>query len=128
MDNIDKIKGLAEKYELKLLLQFGSSVTGKMHKESDVDVAYLSSRELSLREEASFVIELMPILKNKFIDIVNIHKAPPLLLYAISRQGKILYQATPTKFHEFRAYAFKRYIEAKPLFELMEERLLAAKS
>ena len=47
-----KIEEVAEKYQLKLVLLFGSRVDGKIHKESDYDVAYLSNRKLSFEEES----------------------------------------------------------------------------
>ena len=106
-----------------MLLQFGSSVTGKPHKESDADIAYLSRRNLTIREEAEIIIRLMPVLKNKNIDLVNIHMASPLLLYALARDGRVIYESSPFEFYNLRAYAFKRYVEAKPLFELKAERM-----
>src|SRR3989344_1573529 len=118
-----ELGAVAEKHGLKLLVLFGSSATGKTHKESDIDVAYLAKKDLELSEEARLIIELMPILKSQSVDLVNIHLAPPLLLYAISDHGQVLYQADPLNFYELRAYAFKRYVEAKPLFELKERRL-----
>jgi len=120
-----KLEKLAAKYELELLVLFGSAVTGKTHKESDADVAYLSKKPLTLREESEMSVALQPILKNRTIDLVNIRMAPPLLLYAITDHGKILYQSDPLVFYELRAYAFKRYIEAEPLFELKKQRLKA---
>ena len=118
-----ELGAVAEKHGLKLLVLFGSSATGKTHKESDIDVAYLAKKDLELSEEARLIIELMPILKSQSVDLVNIHLAPPLLLYAIADHGKVLYQADPLNFYELQAYAFKRYVEAKPLFELKERRL-----
>jgi len=120
-----KLEKLAAKYELELLVLFGSAVTGKTHKESDADVAYLSKKPLTLREESEMSVALQPILKNRTIDLVNIRMAPPLLLYAITDHGKVLYQSDPLVFYELRAYAFKRYIEAEPLSELKKQRLKA---
>ncbi|RJQ31015.1 nucleotidyltransferase domain-containing protein [Candidatus Parcubacteria bacterium] len=40
----EKIKNMAEKYGLKLVLLFGSRVKGKVHEESDYDIAYLSDK------------------------------------------------------------------------------------
>src|SRR3989338_1817513 len=122
-----ELKKLTAKYALELLVFFGSSVTSNTHKESDADVAYLSKKPLKLMEEAELAVKLQPILKNRTIDLVNIHMAPPLLLYAISNYGQVLYQSHPLKFYELRAYAFKRYVEAMPLFKLQEERINAIK-
>ena len=115
---------MAKKYGLKLFVLFGSSITGKTHKESDIDVAYLGTQNLTIREEAKIMISLAPILKNKNVDLINIHMAPPLLLYAIAKNGKVLYASNPLEFYRLRAYAFKRYIENKPLFELKQKKLL----
>jgi len=120
-----ELEQLAKKYGITLLLLFGSTVKGQTHKESDADVAYLSKKPLTLREESEMSVALQPILKNRTIDLVNIRMAPPLLLYAITDHGKILYQSDPLVFYELRAYAFKRYIEAEPLFELKKQRLKA---
>lgn len=118
----EELKKVAEKYGLKLLVLFGSSVTGKTHKESDLDVAYLSARTLTIREEAELIVKLGPILKSNLVDLANISLASPLLLYALAQDGKALYESNPFEFYNLRAYAFKRYIEAAPIFQLQAER------
>ena len=120
-----KLKEFAGEYGIELLLLFGSQVDGKTHKESDADVAYMSKKPLTIREESELMVKLQPVLKNNKVDLVNIHTAPPLLLYAITNRGSVLYQSDPLAFYQLRAYAFKRYVEAEPLFELKEQRLKA---
>lgn len=122
----NQLRAVAEKYKIRLFVLFGSTATGKTHKTSDADIAYLSARALTIREEAEIIIALSPILKNNRIDLVNLHRAPPLLLYAITKDGKTLYATDPLEFYGLCAYAFKRYIEAKPLFRLKNERLKLA--
>ncbi|HEY4495676.1 MAG TPA: nucleotidyltransferase domain-containing protein [Candidatus Paceibacterota bacterium] len=117
-----ELQKVAEKYHLRLLLVFGSAVTGRTHKESDLDVAYLSARALTIREEAELIVAIGPILKNNCVDLANISLAPPLLLYALAQNSEILYELNPFEFYNLRAYAFKRYIEAAPIFQLQAER------
>ena len=117
---IDKI---AQKYSLELLLLFGSQVSGKTSKESDFDVAYLSKEDLDLEKEAELIVDLAPLFKSENIDLVNIKKAPPLLLYAITRNCRIIFEKEPLMFANLRAYAFKKYIETKPLYELKFKKL-----
>ena len=74
-----KIKELAGKYHLSLVLLFGSRATGKIHARSDFDVAYLSEKPLDLMDEARMLCDLMPIFRSDKIDLVNLKKAPPLL-------------------------------------------------
>lgn len=111
------IKKIAQKYSLKLILLFGSRASGKNYKDSDFDVAYLSKKDLNLSNESKLIIELSPIFKNENIDLVNLKYAPPLLLYAITKNCRIVYEENPLIFPTTRAYAFKKYIETKPLYE-----------
>lgn len=115
-----KIKKIAKKYGLKLVLLFGSQATKKIHKQSDIDIAFLSEKKLSLNEEVNLIFDLTQILRSENIDLVNLRTAPPLLLYAISRHSVVLYQKNALIFPEFCAYAFKYYVEAKPIFELQK--------
>lgn len=123
--NKDKklLKKIAQKYFLELLLLFGSQASKIIHKESDFDVAYLNERDLTLEEEAELIIRLSPIFKSENIDLVNLKKAPPLLFYAIFENCEILYEKEPLIFANLRAYAFKKYIETKPLYKIKFQRL-----
>jgi len=117
------LKKLAQKYQLELLLLFGSRVSKKNLKGSDFDIAYLAKKDLNLNEEAKLIIELSPIFKSENIDLVNLKKAPPLLFYAITKECKVLFESKPLIFASLRAYAFKKYIETKSLYEEKFRRL-----
>lgn len=113
------IKEIAQHYSLRLLLLFGSQVEGKkLHSESDFDVAYLSAKKLDLRQEARMMTELAPVFRSENTDLVNLKNASPLLFYAVFKKCKVLYQENDLIFPSYRAYAFKKYVEAKPLYEL----------
>ena len=120
------IKKLAQKYSLDLLLLFGSQISGKTHKESDFDFAYLSSRKLDLDQEGQLINDLLFLVEKRderVINLVNIKKAVPLLLYAMTSQSQLLYEKEPATFAALRAYSFKKYIETKPLYQMRAERL-----
>lgn len=122
MDLSQKDKKLLEKivqeYSLKLILLFGSQVSGNTHKESDYDVAYLSVRKLDLLEEANLIIDIAPIFKSENVDLVNLNASPPFLLYKITQECQVIYTHDALAFPSLRAYAFKKYVEeAKPLLE-----------
>lgn len=123
--NPKKLQELAKKYDLRLLLLFGSRAGDPkfLHKESDFDVAYLSEKKLDLWEESKLICDLMPVFKSEKVDLVNLENAPPLLFYAIFKKCQVLYANNPLLFYYFRAYAFKKYIEAKPLYEERGKRL-----
>lgn len=114
---------IAQKYSLELVLLFGSRAQKKNHRESDFDIAYLSKKDLNLKEESKLIVELAPIFQSENIDLVNLRKAPPLLFYAIAKDCKALYERSPLSFANLRAYSFKKYIETKSLYEEKFKRL-----
>ncbi len=118
-----KITELAHKYGLRLVLLFGSQATGQIHKESDIDVAYLPKESLDFNQECYLNYEFTNIFRQDRVDTVDIKKAPPLLMYAVFDRPKILFQIDDKVFSIYQAYAFKRYIEAKPIFEERARRL-----
>lgn len=112
-----KIEEIAGKYHLTLILLFGSRATGRIHKESDFDVAYLPKKDLGFDKENYLNYEFTNIFQHDRVDTVDIIKAPPLLLYAIFKECQILYKEDDLIFPTRRAYAIKKYIEAKPILE-----------
>ena len=121
----DLIERIAAQYFLELLLLFGSRASGRNYQGSDFDVAYLGSKNLDLEEETKLIFNLAPIFKSENIDLVNLKKAPPLLFYAIFNNCQIIYEKEFLLFPSLRAYAFKKYIETKPLYEEKFKRLQA---
>lgn len=117
------IQKIVKKYALDLLLLFGSRAVGTAHGKSDFDIAYLSRKNLTLQMEANLINGLTPVFKSENIDLVNLKMANPLLFYAIFQNCQTLYAKDDLIFPRQRAYAFKQYIETKPLYELKFKRL-----
>lgn len=118
----DKIKQIAEKYDLELVLLFGSQASGKTHFASDFDIAILGQKQISFEGEIKIQYEFIKLLKIDAVDIVDIRKARPLLLYQIfCKPHKILFSVDLEIYYQYKIYALKSYIEAKPLFKLTEK-------
>ena len=122
---------LANKYELKLIILFGSQVSGRTHKESDYDVAFLSEKELSLEKESGFMYGLMPILKirdERLVNIVDMKTVGPLMLYSITNKGQVLFERKPSLFLSLKLYAWKVFIDTQSFrnnyFRIVKERVL----
>jgi len=116
-----KIDKLAEKYHLKLVLLFGSQATGKIHKKSDFDVAYLPEKNLSYDNEIDINFQLTNIFKHDRVDTVDINKSNPLLLFQISKNSILLY-GNEQNLLKFKLYVFNTYNDYAPYFE-MEKKL-----
>ncbi len=115
----NKIEEIAQKYQLKLILLFGSRATGRVHKESDFDIAYLANMDFT--EEDRFATELMEVFRSEKIDIVNLKRAQPVLMKQIFDSHIILFCGDFKIYSLYQIYAIKKYIEAKPLFKLRDE-------
>ena len=117
------VKKIAEAMGLSLVLLFGSQATGKTHRESDVDIAYLSDKSLDLMTEARLMVDLMPIFESSAVDVVDLKKAPPLLMKLIFDHHKVLFCRDYGKYFAYLMYAKRRYREAASLFAMRDKAL-----
>jgi len=115
-DNNDEIEAIAKKFNLKLLILFGSYAKGLNRENSDIDLAFESYKALSYDEEMNLLLNLSLYFRTEKVDLVNIKKADPLLLYQIAKYGRPLYGST-NDFVEFKCYASFRYADTQFLRE-----------
>ena len=71
-------------------------------------------------EEAKLICDLMPIFKSEKVDLVNLKKAPPLLMKEIFNSRRVLFCQDKKVYCTYQIYSMKRYAEATSLFELRE--------
>lgn len=120
--NTEKIKPdiekLAQKYHLTLVVLFGSQARGTTHAKSDVDLAFSSETNLSPYDVAKMQLEFTQRLKFKDIELVDLRNASPLLLREVTRHAIVLHEKDHSKFARLKMYAFKRFVETKPLLDL----------
>ncbi len=97
---------------LQLVLLFGSLPSGKAHKQSDIDLAFLFDRPANVLELTNRVIRL---LHTDNIDVVDLRRASSLLKFSIAKTAKVLYEKSPGTFNEFCSLAFRMYVDTKKL-------------
>lgn len=119
-----KIKQLAKKYGIDLVLLFGSAVRGKQHAKSDLDIAVLfgDGQDHSLKRYSKLLGELQEVFPDQKVDLSVINHADPLFLKQITDNCKLLFGAS-RRLQELRLYAFKRFQDHLPYFQ-MEERFV----
>jgi len=113
-----EIEEVAQKYDLKLILLFGSQASGKTHKKSDADIALIfdekKRKDLPLDDQLSIFAALSRvIIKNLDISVVN--HANPLLLKQIYFSSQLLF-GSEKDYYNFRLYAFNRFNDYAPYF------------
>jgi predicted nucleotidyltransferase len=117
MDPAD-LDRVAHAHGIRLILLFGSSVTGKTHPRSDVDVAVLLERpDLSLEDHARLLGDLQHIFPRQELDLAILNRADPLFLKKILEHCRLLHGA-PRDLARLRLYAFKRYHDHRKYLEL----------
>ncbi len=109
---------IAKRYGVRLVLQFGSSVTGRDHARSDVDIAVLLEQPtVSSAEYAQLLHELQRHFPDREVDLALINRADPLFLKKITDHCEILYGPVE-EVHRLKIYAFKRYQDHRRYFEM----------
>ncbi len=125
----EQLARVAAAHGIELVVQFGSTVAGGVHSQSDLDLAVLLTEVPdSYAGEASVMAALQPCFRGSRLDLTILNRADPLLLHHIAEQGRLLH-GSRNRWEEFRAYAFRRYQDHRRFLELERdyvERALAA--
>jgi len=118
ISNLQKLKiaKIAKKFHLKLIVVFGSFVSGKNRVDSDLDIAILGIKEISFSEQINLINEFSRVF-NKNIDLSILNNVNPLLLFEVSKNSILLY-GSREDFLKFKLYAFKVYNDYTPYFEM----------
>jgi predicted nucleotidyltransferase len=117
------LEDIANKYDLELILMFGSQVNDSTHSESDIDIAVYSKKPITEEKKIQLVYELALILKNERVDLVDIKMVSPLLKKKIFENYRVLYQKERFLVYQLELSALKEFKESKVLYDIRHERL-----
>jgi len=118
------LERVARAQGIRLLLQFGSTVTGRVHAKSDVDVAVLLDRpRQTLDERGAMVHHLQALFPDRELDLAVLNHADPLFLEQVMDTARMLY-GTDADLRRLQLLAFKRYQDHRKYLEL-ERRFVA---
>ncbi|MDF0652048.1 MAG: nucleotidyltransferase domain-containing protein [Nitrospira sp.] len=115
---VSRLRELAQRFRVRLILQFGSTVTGTTHDRSNLDLAVQFESS-----HASFqtVLEMQEALQARFpgskIDLAILNRADPLFLKKIVESCRILF-GMPQDLARLRLHAFKAHQDFRPYLEL----------
>jgi len=118
-----KIGDLAEKYQLDLILMFGSRAIGNIHPESDVDIAVYGTQVFYETEKVQFTYHLCNIFRTNDIDLVDLRTAPPRLKYEVFKNCKVLFQRDPMLLYKLELANLHEIEELEILDRIRRERL-----
>lgn len=121
MSRADEIAVIAARFRIVLLVRFGSSVSGRMHARSDIDLGVLLEREPPGFDEFGELLHaLQQIFPEREVDLAILDTADPLFLKKVTESCELLF-GSPRRLAELRIHAFKRYQDHRR-FLAMEQR------
>lgn len=116
---------IARQFGVDLILQFGSTVGGRLHARSDVDVGVRFAGDVpSLSTVAELQQELQRLVPDREVDLAIINRADPLFLYQMVSRCALLH-GSPRRLAELKMYAFRRYQDHRR-FLALERRYVRA--
>jgi|GEM_PF-1783599 len=107
--NQTDLPGWCQNHQIDLCILFGSSVSGRVHPNSDVDIAISSQSNDLAVIKVQLIGELTDIFQAE-IDLIILHAdMSPLLLYEIMIKGQPLFVSNREILIEKQIYAIKLY-------------------
>lgn len=120
---------IARRHGARLLVQFGSTVSGRVHDASDVDVAVFFEGDPTYTRLGGLLADLEPIFRGRVVDLGLLNRADPLFLKKVLENTRLL-AGSPRDLARLRLYAFRRYQDHRRFLRLEErhlDRFLAAR-
>lgn len=125
-----QLEQLASRYQLDLVILFGSIVSGREHAGSDLDIAVRHAVQIMpYKEYADLSRDLHETFPGRKVDLSFINHADPLFLKKITENCRLLY-GDPAKLRDLKLYAFKRYQDHRRFLDMERdfvERFLSEK-
>jgi predicted nucleotidyltransferase len=121
---------IARRHRVRLLLQYGSTVSGRTHGASDVDVAVLFEGEASFDRLGGLLADLEGVFPGRDVDLGLLNHADPLFLKKVLESARLL-AGSARDLASLRLYAFRRYQDHRRFLRLEErhvERFLAERA
>lgn len=119
----EKLNNFAEKTGIRFVVLFGSQAGEKVAKESDFDIAVSLKNGQSIFEDLNKYSEMLEnfaeilFAGDNKIDLTDLSNANILLRYEITSKGVLLF-GNAQDYEDFKAFSFRDYVDARPLFEL----------
>lgn len=111
--NGQKLKRLAQRYSVSLLVLFGSEAKGARREDSDVDLAVWIEKKLSPKREIALMAEMSGLFPGRTTDVAILNESSPPLRFEVSKVGVPLYEERPGAFLRFQLMAVRQYWETE---------------
>lgn len=101
------IKILKSEYNLEAIVLFSSYARNTQNKESDIDIAIKSDKEININEIREKIEDFLKI----DVDLINLDKINDSFKYEILISGKTLYCKDKLKFELYKLDMYRNFLE-----------------
>ncbi|GGB69634.1 type VII toxin-antitoxin system MntA family adenylyltransferase antitoxin [Fictibacillus barbaricus] len=99
---------LREKIDPYLMVLFGSAAKGTDRSDSDIDIAFLSDRDLDDYDRFMLSQDLASLI-HKEVDLIDLNKASTVFAVQVIGSGRVLFSKDEKKRMEFEMKTLKMY-------------------
>jgi predicted nucleotidyltransferase len=117
----EKLQPLFRRPDIRLVVVFGSRVSGQVRKSSDLDIAILGDRPLDTVDLTNLVMQLVGFSE---VDMVDLSRCSPTLAMIVATRGKVLCERAPGDFASFCSLSLRRYEDARKMRAAQKEAIL----
>lgn len=127
----DRVAHALQPYSLKFAYIFGSSLTGSLHEESDIDIAAYIDAALPAAEHSRHLQALISPLAQALavpaeaLDLALLNRAPLLLQHVVITEGRVLYERDHNARVEFELSIMRRRDDERDYRRLYDNTFLA---
>jgi len=114
---------LAQEKGILLVFLFGSSVSGRTHPASDVDIGILFGKIPNASQTNTLTAELSSLLKHE-VDLVVLNHASPILRMQVLKKGSLVFARDPKIYHQFFVDTCNQYDDLKRIRKACEDNIL----
>ena len=120
--NAEKLDRVCRNFRIRLLILFGSRATSPplITPESDLDLAVLLNPEQPANRFIECIQDLFELFSLYDADIALLNYTDPLFRYEVMKDGVLLF-GDLDDFLEYRAFAFRDFMDSKDLRDLEEQ-------
>ncbi|MDX8335889.1 MULTISPECIES: type VII toxin-antitoxin system MntA family adenylyltransferase antitoxin [Cetobacterium] len=111
---LENIIECLKEFKCKTIYIFGSYATGKINKESDIDIAFLSDKKI---DKYSIFIKSQEISSkvNREVDLIDLEESTTIFQNQVVRNGIVILDKSPIEREKFEILVLKKYMELNEL-------------
>lgn len=100
---------LQEKLSPSIIYLFGSMVKGTVHKDSDIDIAFVMNGTPMEKYDLFFVAQQLASQLNRDVDLIDLKESSTVFQAQVVHTGKVIYCANEQQKAQFEMKVFKMY-------------------